>query len=172
MDRSIRRKGEGCEGLKLKYIIKTVGWTFFALLQLLRYFRWAEWLPQRVGCALRYYHWKFLQEIRWPSPIGNMRRTAHQAWSCGANRIHLSDVWTDCLRAISQHFPSTCWAIPSGHPDVFMPMRWHGSCISYRMYCTSLNRYSRSLPPSSSSTNRPSCSTRSNRARNLPLASS
>lgn len=60
----------------------------------------------------------------------------------------------------------------SGHPDVFMPMRWHGLCISYRMYCTSLNRYSRSLPPSSSSTNRPSCSTRSNRARNLPSASS
>lgn len=44
-----------------------------------------------------------------------------------------------------------------------LPMRWHGLCISYRMYCTSLNRYSRSLPPSSSSTNRPSCSTRSNR---------
>lgn len=60
----------------------------------------------------------------------------------------------------------------SGHPDVFMPMRWHGLYISYRMYCTSLNRYSRSLPPSSSSTNRPSCSTRSNRARNLPSASS
>ena len=40
------------------------------------------------------------------------------------------------------------------------------------MYCTSLNKYSRSLPFSSSRTKRPSCSTRSRRAENLPPASS